>query len=493
MLIITLLGTGNYQKTTYEWKENDKTCAYTTEFFPEAIAHFFQPDKIMALVTSQAKAHANFKNFCDRLPGLIEAIDIPEGKSEQDLWAIFDKCAAAIDEKETIILDITHAFRSLPLYVFTVAAYLRRTKGVKIKHIVYGAYEARDERNHSPTLDLTPLLDLMDWLSGAEALLTRSDTRSLADSLDNTQQRIRKSVNTGELPSRLQSVAKQMRDFYQALAMSCPVEAMQCAERLATNLDKAAHEIEQWTKPFAVILKQVRSEIGRLAYRQSNQLDGDNIRKQFELIIYCLEKDLIVQAVTLAREWVISWVILQRGGDNSWLDKKYRAEIETALGIAAAQKRGQTTAEEVPEWFSAMPYAETIALLWDQLVNLRNEIAHCGMRPNRQPASTIVNNARQVLNGLKILLEEVPDNIAIGGRIKIHLDTLYDQTARMDDLPVYLEKAKQLAGEGNEILLTGQAPVWLYLAVAHALHGKARKLVYQSPATGEVTVFDHSC
>ncbi|SDF01243.1 type III-A CRISPR-associated RAMP protein Csm5 [Sporolituus thermophilus] len=154
MLIITLLGTGNYQKTTYEWKENDKTCAYTTEFFPEAIAHFFQPDKIMALVTSQAKAHANFKNFCDRLPGLIEAIDIPEGKSEQDLWAIFDKCAAAIDEKETIILDITHAFRSLPLYVFTVAAYLRRTKGVKIKHIVYGAYEARDERNHSPTLDL---------------------------------------------------------------------------------------------------------------------------------------------------------------------------------------------------------------------------------------------------------------------------------------------------------------------------------------------------
>lgn len=131
MLIITLLGTGNYQKTTYEWKENDKTCAYTTEFFPEAIAHFFQPDKIMALVTSQAKAHANFKNFCDRLPGLIEAIDIPEGKSEQDLWAIFDKCAAAIDEKETIILDITHAFRSLPLYVFTVAAYLRRTKGVK--------------------------------------------------------------------------------------------------------------------------------------------------------------------------------------------------------------------------------------------------------------------------------------------------------------------------------------------------------------------------
>ncbi|MBI5185791.1 MAG: hypothetical protein HZA01_08720 [Nitrospinae bacterium] len=28
--------------------------------------------------------------------------------------------------------------------------------------------------------------------------------------------------------------------------------------------------------------------------------------------------------------------------------------------------------------------------------------------------------------------------------------------------------------------------------IAHALHGKAAKLVYQSPAAGDVTVFDHS-
>ncbi|RLA95047.1 MAG: hypothetical protein DRG83_19050 [Deltaproteobacteria bacterium] len=40
--------------------------------------------------------------------------------------------------------------------------------------------------------------------------------------------------------------------------------------------------------------------------------------------------------------------------------------------------------------------------------------------------------------------------------------------------------------------LTGQVPIWLYLAVAHALHGKAKKLVYDSPVTGEVVIFDHS-
>jgi hypothetical protein len=40
-------------------------------------------------------------------------------------------------------------------------------------------------------------------------------------------------------------------------------------------------------------------------------------------------------------------------------------------------------------------------------------------------------------------------------------------------------------------VLTGAAPVWLYLKIAHALHDKARKLIYRSPVTGDVVIFDH--
>lgn len=39
--------------------------------------------------------------------------------------------------------------------------------------------------------------------------------------------------------------------------------------------------------------------------------------------------------------------------------------------------------------------------------------------------------------------------------------------------------------------LLSSAPVWLYLKIAHALHGKAKKLVYRSPVTGDVVIFDH--
>ncbi len=78
--------------------------------------------------------------------------------------------------------------------------------------------------------------------------------------------------------------------------------------------------------------------------------------------------------------------------------------------------------------------------------------------------------------------------------IIIELSTLYSDsdTAKLSSMPEYITKAQELAGNGNDIILTGHAPIWLYLKIAHALHGKSRKLVYRSPVTGDVTIFDHS-
>lgn len=77
-------------------------------------------------------------------------------------------------------------------------------------------------------------------------------------------------------------------------------------------------------------------------------------------------------------------------------------------------------------------------------------------------------------------------------KIEINLASLYDQTAKLALLPDYEQQAKDLAGEGQDVVLTGAAPVWLYLRIAHALHGKAKSLVYRSPVTGDVVIFDHN-
>jgi len=79
-------------------------------------------------------------------------------------------------------------------------------------------------------------------------------------------------------------------------------------------------------------------------------------------------------------------------------------------------------------------------------------------------------------------------------KITIDISKFYDssETAKLAELKEYINKALILAGEGNDIVLTGAGPVWLYLKIAHALHGKARKLIYRSPVTGDIVIFDHS-
>ncbi len=76
--------------------------------------------------------------------------------------------------------------------------------------------------------------------------------------------------------------------------------------------------------------------------------------------------------------------------------------------------------------------------------------------------------------------------------VDIELNLFFEDVAKLSDLKAYTIRAVRLAGAGNEVVLTGAAPIWLYLAVAHALHGKARKLIYRSPSTGDVVIFDHN-
>jgi hypothetical protein len=75
--------------------------------------------------------------------------------------------------------------------------------------------------------------------------------------------------------------------------------------------------------------------------------------------------------------------------------------------------------------------------------------------------------------------------------VLIDLKELYGETAKLSLLSRYIDKVLGLAGEGHEVVLTGAAPVWLYLKVAHALHGKAKRLIYRSPVAGDVIIFDH--
>ena len=78
--------------------------------------------------------------------------------------------------------------------------------------------------------------------------------------------------------------------------------------------------------------------------------------------------------------------------------------------------------------------------------------------------------------------------------IVLDLEQLYrdDGTAKLSRVSQYLQEVRNRVPEGADVVLTGRAPVWLYLLVAHELHGRVRRLFYRSPVTGDVLIFDHS-
>ena len=75
----------------------------------------------------------------------------------------------------------------------------------------------------------------------------------------------------------------------------------------------------------------------------------------------------------------------------------------------------------------------------------------------------------------------------------LDLSALYTATgtAKLADLSSYEARVKQLVPPGSDVTLTGNGPIWLYLRLAHTLHGRVRILYYDSPVTGPVEIFNH--
>jgi hypothetical protein len=77
----------------------------------------------------------------------------------------------------------------------------------------------------------------------------------------------------------------------------------------------------------------------------------------------------------------------------------------------------------------------------------------------------------------------------------IDVEALYRgpaEIARQEHLGEYERRAREIAGHGRDVVLTGRGPIWLYLRLGHALHGVARTLTYRAPEAGDVMVFDHT-
>jgi CRISPR-associated DxTHG motif protein len=403
---ISFLGTGNYQETEYVYR--GRGCR--TRLFPAALLRLCPEVRTLrVLVTEQAR-----QKWADELTAAIDQlrdpkqdwslVPIPDGKSEDELWTLFDTLVTQVEEGDAVMLDITHGFRSLPLIAAVATAYLRVAKGVRLHGLLYGAYEARDADGRAPVFDLTPLVVLLDWMAAADLFRRTGNAEPLAGLLEETQNTLHRSQRgAAGLPTRLKSAAGALRDFSRALRLLRVREAMARAVDVQQVLASGAvtAESERWAKPFPALLDQARRVAQPLALTNPSADPARELAAQREAIRWYQEKGWHVEAVLLAREWLIS-LQAHRAGRDLIGD---RAAVEEAIETAARRRRAGTTeagrAAVAP--LDAAAVDPEIAEVWNWLHDLRNDLAHCGMRPNPRPADRV----RQAVAELVQRLAEV--------------------------------------------------------------------------------------
>lgn len=400
MNVISFLGAGPAFVTRYQMPDGR---SFDAPYFPVALAHAYPSiGKLFVFVTRDARA----MHF-DKLVGLckdclppehVQAVDIPDGRDEPELWAIFQKVADAVAPGDEILFDITHGLRSLPFLSFLAAAYVRSVKGVKVKGVLYGALELRDktvEPNVAPVVDLTRFVTLLDWLTAAHEFAHTGNASELADLLKDpnaTPQHLAAAAGdrrAQEVAGWLRGAAAAVEDVSEPLRLVRPLETMQAALLLERRLETTREGIEHAAKPFALIADQVAAAY--TPFGLNAPLDPANrpasLRTQRSLLRWYVKREQYIQAATLAREWLVSYVAYQFGWDVIQ-DRELAEHLLNAEAKLQQQRRGLPLEPDVKEGL------RQAVDLWNDVADLRNDLAHLGFRKNPRPVKRIIAAAQ---------------------------------------------------------------------------------------------------
>lgn len=93
------------------------------------------------------------------LPFEPQAIKIPDGKDEDEMWEIFSTIFSQLQENDELYIDLTHSFRYLPMLLLVLSNYAKFFENISVNHISYGNFEARNkDTNEAPQLTFCPFL-----------------------------------------------------------------------------------------------------------------------------------------------------------------------------------------------------------------------------------------------------------------------------------------------------------------------------------------------
>ncbi|MHC1630392.1 MAG: TIGR02221 family CRISPR-associated protein [Methanoculleaceae archaeon] len=410
MKLLSFLGSGQYAETTYTFGEK----SYTTPIIQRAICEFLPEITDAVLFTTETAYSNTYASTVWELEDIVSCRHamIPDGRSEDELWEIFRIISGEVSEGDRIVFDITHGFRSLPFISFLVAAYLRSAGKVDIERVLYGTFDP-DRRDTSPVLELTPFVELPDWIAAAHAFTESMDARKISSLIREINDRLYKEGRDSDaLPTRLKQWSNNLEKFTTAVRMARPIEALDTGNSIFSDFQSVKEEIEEYVPA----LDPVRSEIEKiqkyaLTLSADEGITWEHAEKQLALIELMNEKKLYLQSMTLAREWMITLIILGQGQyRQKWLEEQVRKDATDSLNAIRPGTNRETDGAVgyFSEWIERDPELKrSLQKCMGNIREIRNDLAHCGMRTNPTQISRVPKKSRDICRDLRFLFAQM--------------------------------------------------------------------------------------
>ncbi len=328
----------------------------------------------------------NVREILDRLDKVpeVECLTIKTGRDTHEVWDIFNTVIEKIDPQEQVSFDITHGLRSIPFMVFLFAAFLKSAKDVEIKAIYYGAADLGSGSKSSPVVDLSPFVEMLDWINATEFFVQTGNAQPLAQLLEMRED------------NKQKDAAKTLREVSLAASLGQPFSLAEKTARLATSMKNAANSFSYTSQPFTVLANRIMKVFQPFSLprtvKKDKDLAGEDAQKflqmEWNLMGWYLKNGQILQAFALAREYIVDLVMWRTKGVISF-NLENRKEPERLITKSAIDSRkGGTVVPELLWLGENEEEVREIINSFDEIFDTRNKLAHAGHSVNAMKLET---------------------------------------------------------------------------------------------------------
>lgn len=260
----------------------------------------------------------------------IEQLDIKAGFSEEEIWDIFNTVYSKLQPHDQIYFDVTHAFRSIPLFSIVMFNYSKLMIGTQLVSIMYGAFEklgqvakVRDmdmNERIAPVIDLTNIARLQEYNQIANNQKGFGKVKRLKEAVASELAK-----NSGQAVRDLCNSISELDEYIATINIQA-IKAGKFISKFRNNYKHVKRNMSL-TKPLSNLLDELN--------RETADFVGENSYRNIEAAInWTIKHDMLMQAYPMAEEYIILRVadMFKDIKPSQLSTKKYREFISGILG-----------------------------------------------------------------------------------------------------------------------------------------------------------------